>query len=186
LFLVLRVFRPPASSCIKSEILRSELFHYTVPDPETDIYQHQPGKLVGNDAAPEFTAQVLPAGSAPASNSYQPNPELNNQKMYQSASSTITGATSGDVHTGLGHPGQGQTSNELRHADKKGGNGLAGLADNVGQGNVKDLKDDPTHAQQRNLGDVPTGQRGNTGGLPAQEREPETAEAVAADATKQR
>jgi hypothetical protein len=148
--------------------------------------QHQPGKLVGNDAAPEFSAQVLPAGSAPASNSFQPNPDLNNQKMYQDASSTITGATSGDVHTGLGHPGQGQTSNELHHPDKKGGSGLAGLAGSVEQGNVKDLKDDPTHAQQRNLGDVPTGHRGNTGGLPAQDREPETAETVAADATKQR
>jgi hypothetical protein len=106
--------------------------------------------------------------------------------MYQDASSTITGASSGDVHTGLGHPGQGQTSNELRHPDKKGGSGLVGLADSVGQGNVKDLKDDPTHAQQRNLDDVPTGQRGNTGGLSAQERVPESAESVAADATKQR
>jgi hypothetical protein len=105
--------------------------------------------------------------------------------MYQDASSTITGATSGDVHTGLGHPGQGQTSNELRHPDKKGGSGLAGLADNVGQGNVGSLKDDPRHADQRNLGDVPTGERGNTGGLSAQEKVPESAEGVAADATKQ-
>jgi hypothetical protein len=106
--------------------------------------------------------------------------------MYQSASSTLTGASSSDVHTGLGHPGQGQTSKELRHPDKKGGNGLVGLADSVEQGNVKVLKDDPTHAQQRNLGDVPTGQRGNTGGLAAQEMEPESAERVAADAGKQK
>jgi hypothetical protein len=28
---------------------------------------------------------------------------------------SIPGATSKDVHTGLGHPGQGQTSTELRH-----------------------------------------------------------------------
>jgi hypothetical protein len=89
------------------------------------------------------------------------------------------------VHTGLGHPGQGQTSNELRHPDKKGGSGLAGLADSVGQGNVGSLKDDPRHANQRNLGDVPTGERGNTGGLAAQEKEPETAGSVASDATKQ-
>lgn len=27
----------------------------------------------------------------------------------------MPGATSADVHTGLGHPGQGQTSNELQH-----------------------------------------------------------------------
>lgn len=148
--------------------------------------QHQPGKLVGNDAAPEFSAQILPAGSAPASKTHQPNPDLNNQKMYQSASSTITGATSADVHTGLGHPGQGQSSNELRHADKQGGQGLAGLAEGVSQHNVGSLKDDPTHAAQRNLGDVPTGQRGNTGGAAAQESVPETAASVAADASKQK
>jgi hypothetical protein len=106
--------------------------------------------------------------------------------MYQDASSTLTGASSADVHTGLGHPGQGQTSNELRHPDKKGGSGLAGLADSVGQGNVKDLKDDPTHAHQRNLGDVPTGQRGNTGGPSAQDRVPEGAQSAAVNATKQK
>lgn len=49
------------------------------------------------------------------------------------------------------------------------------MADNVEQGNVRDLKDDPPHAQQRNLGDVPTGRRGNTGGPAAEEREPEQA-----------
>ena len=146
--------------------------------------QHQPGKLVGNDAVPTFQAETLPAGSAPASSTYQPNPDLNNQKMYQDASSTITGASSADVHTGLGHPGQGQTSSELRHADKQGGQGLTGLADSVGQGNVKDLKDLPEHAHQRNLGDVPAGQRGNTGGPAAQERVPESAESAASDATK--
>lgn len=105
--------------------------------------------------------------------------------MYQKASDTLTGATSGDVHTGLGHPGQGQTSSELHH-EKKGGQGLAGLADSVSQGNVKDLKDDPTHAAQRNLDNVPTGQRGNTGGPSAEERIPESASSVAAETTNYR
>jgi hypothetical protein len=164
----------------------SRMFLQSHPNTAANTSQHQPGKLVGNDAIPTFETEVLPAGSAPASKTFQPNPDLNNQKMYQDASSTITGATSSDVHTGLGHPGQGQTSNELRHANKKGGGGLAGLAHGVEQGNVRDLKDDPRHADQRNLGDVPTGERGNTGGPSAQEREPETAERVAADATKQR
>ncbi|KAI8932649.1 hypothetical protein NX059_010145 [Plenodomus lindquistii] len=137
---------------------------------------HQPGKLVGNDAVPTFSAEVLPAGSAPASSTYTPNPDLNNQKLYQDASSTLTGATSADVHTGLGHPGQGQTSQELHDGSRK-GQGLVGLAEDhpdkgVGKG-VESLKDDPAHAAQRNLDDVPTGQRGNTGGPPAQEREPE-------------
>jgi hypothetical protein len=78
------------------------------------------------------------------------------------------------VHDGLGHPGQGQTSSELHDNSKKsGGAGLVRVADRLEQGNVKDLKDLPEHAHQRNLGDVPTGQRGNTGGPPAEEREPE-------------
>ncbi|CAN9098575.1 unnamed protein product [Alternaria alternata] len=139
---------------------------------------HQPGKLVGNDAVPEFHAQTLPAGTAPASKTFQPNPDLNNQKMYHQASDTLQGATSGDVHTGLGHPGQGQTSQELHDGSRK-GQGLTGLAGNVKDqqtgGSIETLKDDPTHAAQRNLDDVPTGQRGNTGGAPAQEREPSSA-----------
>jgi hypothetical protein len=98
--------------------------------------------------------------------------------MYHQASDTLQGATSGDVHTGLGHPGQGQSSSELRDGSSK-GQGLTGLASNVKDqqagGAVETLKDDPTHAAQRNLGDVPTGQRGNAGGPPAQEREPSSA-----------
>lgn len=94
--------------------------------------------------------------------------------MYQAASSTLQGATSADVHTGLGHPGQGQTSSEL-HDNSKKGQGVTGLSnsqsvpDNDG---ARSLKDDPRHAAQRNLGDVPTGQRGNTGGPSAEEQEP--------------
>jgi len=40
----------------------------------------------------------------------------------------MPGATSGDVHTGYGHPGQDQTSSEKRD-NKKQGQGLAGLAE---------------------------------------------------------
>ncbi|THH04346.1 hypothetical protein EW145_g5579 [Phellinidium pouzarii] len=36
------------------------------------------------------------------------------------ASDTLTGATSADVHDGYGHPGQGQTSAELHHDGQKG------------------------------------------------------------------
>ncbi|EUC49480.1 hypothetical protein COCMIDRAFT_84348 [Bipolaris oryzae ATCC 44560] len=136
---------------------------------------HQIGRLVGKDAVPEFHAQTLPAGSAPADKTYTPNPDLNNQKMYQQASDTLQGATSADLHTGLGHPGQGQTSKEL-HDGRRVGQGLAGLASGVKDqqsgGDIRELKDDPKYAAQRNLGDVPTGQRGNVGGPPAEEREP--------------
>ena len=137
--------------------------------------QHQIGRQVGNDAVPEFNAQTLPAGSAPANSTYTPNPDLNNTKLYHHASDTLQGATSADVHNGLGHPGQGQTSQEL-HDGRRVGQGLAGLAsgvkDQVTGGDIHDIKDLPKHASQRNFDDVPTGQRGNVGGPPAEEREP--------------
>ncbi|KAJ4373273.1 hypothetical protein N0V83_003567 [Neocucurbitaria cava] len=158
-------------------------FHARAPPSEPLTSKgHQPGKLVGNEKVPTFEAEVLPAGSAPSKDTYQPNPELNNQKLYQDASSTLTGADSGSVHTGLGHPGQGQTSQEL-HKDNRKGHGLAGLAESVpdkggiSQG-VESLKDLPKHAAQRNLDDVPTGQRGNVGGPPAEDREPVQADQV--------
>ncbi|KAF2736329.1 hypothetical protein EJ04DRAFT_169730 [Polyplosphaeria fusca] len=83
--------------------------------PET-TKGHQPGVLASeSDRAPEFSAQTLPPGTAPKESTFQPNPDLKNQKIFQSASSTLQGADSADVHTGLGHPGHGQTSSELRH-----------------------------------------------------------------------
>lgn len=41
-------------------------FHASAPrDEPLTTTGHQPGKLVGNDAAPEFHAETLPAGTAP-------------------------------------------------------------------------------------------------------------------------
>ncbi|KAG9776355.1 hypothetical protein KCU88_g4902, partial [Aureobasidium melanogenum] len=92
---------------------------------------HQMGvKASPADYAPEFSAQTLPPGSAPKESTFQPNPvgevpgQANNPDVLRShgkegvqtdALSTLPGATSADVHKGLGHPGQGQTSTELRH-----------------------------------------------------------------------
>ncbi|MCJ1420837.1 hypothetical protein MMC32_007196 [Xylographa parallela] len=98
---------------------------------------HKPGMKVGNDAAPEFSAQVLPAGSAPADRTFEPNPinetpgQANNddtlrahgkESTYTSASDTLGGATSGDVHTGLGLPTD-ISATEEKHGS---GTGLAG------------------------------------------------------------
>jgi hypothetical protein len=146
--------------------------------PELTASQHQPGKIVSEaDAAPEFSAQTLPAGTAPKESTFTPNPDINNQKTYTNALNDLNGADSGSVHTGLGHPGQGQSSSELRdNSTHSGGSGgLAGLKENHGQGNVASLKDDPTHAKQRNLNEPSAGTRGNTGGPAAEEREPEQA-----------
>ncbi|QIW96171.1 hypothetical protein AMS68_001689 [Peltaster fructicola] len=139
---------------------------------------HQPGKLVGNDAVPEFHVQTLPAGTAPPEHTFKPNnaqetpvdPE--NAQGVASASDTIVGATSGDVHKGLGHPGSGQTSAELKghNVDKKGGIEARG-----GTASAADLVDerDPNHADQRALEREDGGPKNTLGGAPAQELEPE-------------
>ena len=96
----------------------------------TDAFQqHKPGILTGNDKVPEHHVQTLPAGSAPADRTFEPqnNTDIpgqagdnyaasqNEPGTTTSATSTLQGASSGDVHTGLGHPGQGMSSAEQRH-----------------------------------------------------------------------
>lgn len=126
--------------------------------------QHKPGVLVGNDAAPEFSAKTLPPGSAPAERTFKPNAgsevpgQANNdltershgkESTKTSASDTLGGSTSSDVHTGLGHPGQGQTSRELRHDKNVGGHGggLAGVGASAASGNQ--MADERTQESQR-------------------------------------
>lgn len=96
------------------------------------------------------------------------------------------------MHTGLGHPGQGQTSTEIRHdgshGRKKEGHGLAGVGAS-GVGNDSKVVDgrDPEFANQRALDKEEgalAGQRGTVGGPAAEERLPETAETVAREAPR--
>lgn len=161
---------------------------------------------MGNDAKPEFQAQTLPAGSAPADRTFQfvqfdseplhqqrltyhrPNPDNESLPAQQSksgsdaAQDTLIGASSADVHTGLGHPGSGQSSKELRHDGQSGrkapGAGLEGVGATVQQDTID--AHDPAFAGQRALGkdeavigrsDVPS----------AEERLPEGAESVASE-----
>lgn len=118
---------------------------------------HQVGQKVSEkDNAPEFSAKTLPPGSAPESRTFQPNSQSNipgqadnanvlrdhgKESTQTPASSTLTGADSRSVHTGLGHPGQGQTSTEIRHDGqhhrKRAGAGLEG----VGSSGDKGLED---------------------------------------------
>ena len=85
----------------------------------------------------------MPAGSAPADRTFAPNTgatsipgeALNpdaDPEGTTSASDTLGGATSGDVHTGIGKPASGMTSQEAHH-DMQGGRkkhtqGLQGVA----------------------------------------------------------
>lgn len=144
--------------------------------------QHQPGKLVGNDAVPEFEAKTLPPGSAPASKTFQPNvtPSAGqDQTDFEGhPAAGDMGSTSADVHTGLGHPGAGQSSQEMR-SNTQTRQGIEGAgASGVLQSGID--TSDPKMAHHRTEGsDVAETGRGTVGGPPAQEREPVSAETVA-------
>jgi len=155
-----------------------------------------------NDGVPEFSAKTIPAGTAPADRTFKPNniSEVPPMKDYSddadpeseraSAQDTIPGATSADVHTGLGHPGQGMTSNELRHDGMKGGKhqsvGLEGVASGAKGSKLVDSHD-PQFQDQRALNkeEADVG-RGTRGGAAAEEMVPEGADTVASEAPKGR
>ncbi|KAL8711197.1 MAG: hypothetical protein Q9220_004342 [cf. Caloplaca sp. 1 TL-2023] len=140
-------------------------FHASKPrdEPETK-HGHQPGKLVGNDAAPTFSAKTLPPGSAPASRTFEPdvkseipgqadNPYTDRSHGKEStrttAESTLGGATSSDVHTGLGKPMQGQSSSEMRDGSKQSG-GLVGVGSS-GAASGNQMVDERVQPGQRGL-----------------------------------
>lgn len=93
------------------------------------------------------------------------------------------------MNTGYGHPGQGQTSAELRHDGeshrKRQGGGLEGIGVTSGRGVV----DGRTREDQRGLeNDYPAGtkgtaeaERGNKTFQGAEDRLPESAEGVASE-----
>jgi len=158
--------------------------------------------MVGNDAIDTFQAKTLPPGSAPPESTFKPNnisdvPPVANmsnksdpEAPQTKASDTIQGATSGDVHTGLGHPGQGQSSKELHDGSKSGGmGGPEGVGGTAPVANLVDAHQ-PEHADQRalNKDDAKVG-RGSAGGdaaqdrggAAAQDRIPESADTVAAE-----
>jgi hypothetical protein len=57
------------------------------------------------------------------------------------ASDTLVGATSADVHDGLGHPGHGMSSKELRHDGQPGRKKQGQGTDQFGQGRAGDTLD---------------------------------------------
>ena len=157
----------------------------------------------GNDDAPEFSAKTLPPGTAPKESTFQPNPtsEIPGQAFNDNVDrshgkegvrtdplSTLPGATSADVHTGLGHPGQGQTSTELRHegkhTSKKAPSGFEGVGASGGSGlqgpnttstEFKRLQED------RNVSDLGPIKEHNQTLAGTESKEPVSAEFVAAE-----
>ncbi|KAL8744694.1 MAG: hypothetical protein Q9184_007968, partial [Pyrenodesmia sp. 2 TL-2023] len=88
------------------------------------------------------------------------------ESTHTTASSTLGGATSADVHTGLGKPIQGQSSSEL-HGGKAGAGregGLAGVgASGAASGNQ--MVDEKTQPSQRGVekeGGALAGKKSNT------------------------
>ena len=107
------------------------------------------------------TTTTPETGTAPAANTHTPHPtgtdsipgQADNPNLDPSdgtsALDSLPGATSADVHTGLGHPGQGQTSTELRHGGKHtasrdgaGLEGVGGKGDKGVESELRRLQDD--------------------------------------------
>jgi hypothetical protein len=178
------------------------------------LCQHQLGvKASPNDRAPEFHAQTLPPGTAPAGSSYQPNPiheipsQANNEDILRSHGKeskftkpldTFPGATSRDVHTGLGKPPVGQSSVEQRHDGQHGrkketsgyeGVGKSGHPKHADQSiGDSQLVDERYLRDQRGIDreEAQGGQHGDKGSLAAEDIRPETAETVANERDRQR
>ncbi|GKT45885.1 uncharacterized protein ColSpa_06066 [Colletotrichum spaethianum] len=161
-------------------------FHPSVPRSEPLTTKgHAPGTKVGNDAYPEFHAQTYPAGTAPKENTFQPNAQdtpgqaLNPEAKTYTAANDFPGATSADVHTGLGKPMQGQTSRELHGAHpgnrKKESAGLEGLGasgkDNFRERRLDVDQEPDSRGKTKNASAVPG----------AEERLPASAEEVASE-----
>lgn len=97
------------------------------------------------------------------------------EQVRTTAESTLQGATSQDVHKGLGHPGSGQTSTEIRHDGehhrKRQGHGLEGVGAYREDKFERYLPDQRGLEKEQNV----SGQRGNKGELAAEDLPPSSA-----------
>ncbi|POS75566.1 hypothetical protein DHEL01_v206048 [Diaporthe helianthi] len=112
-------------------------FHSKRPGSEPLTHKgHKPGVKVGNDAAPEFSAEVHEPGTAPSKDTHKPNPvsevpgqaQNDDTTAQTDALDSLPGATSASVHnaTQFGKPLHGETSAEKHSAKPQGRTGLAG------------------------------------------------------------
>ncbi|KAL1978615.1 hypothetical protein VTN31DRAFT_1474 [Thermomyces dupontii] len=171
--------------------------------------KHQLGvQAKPNDQVPVFHAQKLPPGTAPKESTYRPNPvntvpsQADNDNVlrshgkestYTHPNDTLGGATSADVHTGLGKPLSGQTNSEIRRDGherrKRDGSGYEGVGatghPKHQEGSIGDsqLVDPHQNASQRGLDREKArgGQHGDKGILGAEDHVPESATTVASE-----
>lgn len=148
------------------------------------------------DQRPEYHMEAFSRGTAPASNSYTPNPvsevgsQANNPNVnsgqgkeptYTSAADTLVGSSSADVDQGLGKPLQGQTNTEVRHdgqhGRKKQSAGLEGVGASVQDRGIERQFPDQRGLEREEA--VSSGTRGNKAArAAAEEVEPESAETL--------
>ena len=81
------------------------------------------------------------------------------------------------MHTGYGHPGSGQTSQELHGVGKKLKSGLEG----VGANQTDALAEQGLDRDHLRGGKALNAKEGEVVGVPAQEREPQSADNVASE-----
>ncbi|ETS84465.1 hypothetical protein PFICI_02490 [Pestalotiopsis fici W106-1] len=131
---------PTTRANAASEAAKHEEFSARKPASEPLTRKgHAVGTKVGNDAIPEYHAEVFPAGTAPQEFSHHANTEgeVPGQAFNEfdttrtSASDTLTGADSQTLNKGLGKPVKGQEENKMkgghsRSSGRKSG-GLAGV-----------------------------------------------------------
>lgn len=150
------------------------------------------------DQRPVHQLETFPPGTAPASNSYTPNTtsevgsQANNpnvlcghgkESTQTTAGDTLMGATSQDVHTGLGKPLQGQTGVEIahdgQHGRKKQAAGLEGVgASHVNREIERQFPDQRGLEKDEARG---SGSRGNKADRAAENINPEPAETLDAE-----
>ncbi|KAI1073530.1 hypothetical protein F5B20DRAFT_501203 [Whalleya microplaca] len=173
-----------ANSNTESLAQQGEFRSRVAPSKPLTTKGHAPGVKVGNEAVPEFHMETHAPGSAPREATHQPRPaEGEEYASYSapSASETLGGATSADVHAGLGKPMQGQEGRELHGAHlgrrKKESAGLEGVGASVGVDSVREKGADLPEG-------VYKGGKGGKGSVDypgAEERVPVSAEEVAAE-----
>ncbi|KAF5237573.1 hypothetical protein FANTH_10764 [Fusarium anthophilum] len=140
---------------------------YPVPVKPVKANKHKPGNEQGNDAAPEYHAETFPPGTAPAENTFRPNPESNyTTEALNMPALDMPGSKSKDIYNSIdsvhGRPLIGQENREIRGVHprkrKKERSGLEGVGASTAYSVFDKVRD--TVADKPN---VEKGQRGYSG-----------------------
>jgi len=158
-------------------------FHAKVPPSKPLTTKgHAPGTQNGPS---ESHVKLMPAGTAPPDRSFAAGPladvnfpeatfDTADEEAFVSAQDSLTGATSKDVHRGLGHPGSGQPASQKNFHKER--SGLEGRG-----GDTKDWVRERGLDRDHQKGGKLTSAEGRAGVLSAEGRLPSTAEHLATE-----